>query len=346
MKKITFFLIVNLLLSSCHKFKDFIPPHPTPQFNKTFGGSADDAAASVVASPDGGYVMAGYTNSNNGDVSGNHGSTDAWIVKLDKHGEMLWQRALGGSSNDAANHITATSDGGYIITGYTDSNDGDVSGNHGARDAWIVKLNREGNIIWQRALGGSAGDGANSITTTTDGGYILTGSTESNDGDVSGQHGGFDAWIVKLDREGNILWQKTLGGSESDGASSVIATIDHGYIIAGSTESNDGDVSGNHGDGSSDVWVVKLDREGNLLWQKTLGGSDTEGASSIIPTIDHNYIIAGTTQSDNGDVSVQHGVGDVWVVKIDGSGNIMWEKTLGGAAFQVAIYITTDWNGG
>ncbi len=348
MKKITFFLIINLLLSSCHKFKDFIPLPATPQFNKTFGGSSDDEAFSVTASPDGGYVMAGYTNSSDGDVSGKHAESDAWVVKLNREGNIQWQRALGGADFEEANHITTTSDGGYIVAGFTDSHDGDVSGHHGEvgiSDAWVVKLDREGNIQWQRALGGSGFDHATSITTTSDGGYIFTGSTSSNDGDVSGNHGGGDVWVVKLDREGNLLWQRALGGSGFDKADDITTTPDGGYIIVGDTQSNDGDVSGHHGS-PNDAWVVKLDREGNLLWQKTLGGSASDGANSISPTLDGGYIIAGGTTSNDGDVTGNHGDADIWVVKIDGNGNIRWQKTFGGSGFDLANSITTAWDGG
>jgi len=167
-----------------------------------------------------------------------------------------WQRALGGSNLDTTYSIQQTSDGGYIVAGYTESNDGDVSGNHGYYDFWVVKLDGNGNIQWQKCLGGSTHDAPFSIQQTSDGGYIVAGCTYSNDGDVSGNHGKDDFWVVKLDSDGNIQWQKALGGSSNDWAHSVQQTSDGGYIVAGDTYSNDGDVSGYHRDG--DFWVVKL----------------------------------------------------------------------------------------
>ena len=166
----------------------------------------EDWVYSVTVTPDGGYIVAGYTLSNGGDVRGKHGGADFWIVKLDKDGNVEWQKCLGGSNDDAAYSVAVTPDGGYIVAGVTWSNDGDVSGNHGYGDFWVVKLDGEGNIVWQRALGGNEDDSALSVSVTPDGGYIVAGYTQSYDGDVKGWHEGYDEnwkpypdfWIVKL----------------------------------------------------------------------------------------------------------------------------------------------------
>ncbi|MGB4230357.1 MAG: hypothetical protein WBJ63_07370 [Bacteroidales bacterium] len=133
-------------------------------------------------------------------MSGNHGGGDYWVVKLDSSGTIQWQKCLGGTDNDEAKSIQQTSDGGYIVAGETWSNDGDVSGNHGIVDSWIVKLNSSGDIIWQKCFGGTDDDVAFSIQQTSDGGFIVAGGTWSNDGDMSGNHGGSDAWVVKLNK--------------------------------------------------------------------------------------------------------------------------------------------------
>jgi len=239
---------------------------PNIEWQKCLGGSNDDEAYSVQQTSDGGYIVAGSTRSNDGDVSGNHEEVwwlvwDFWVVKLDRYGDIEWQKCLGGSDSDWAESIQQTNDGGYIVAGYTGSNDGDVSGNHGEKDFWVVKLDRYGDIEWQKCLGGSGGGGsggdyAYSVQQTSDGGYIVAGETWSNNGDVSGYHGGGDVWVVKLDRYGDIKWQKCLGGSSWDWAYSIQQTNDGGYIVAGLTRSNDGDVSGNYGE--KDFWVVKL----------------------------------------------------------------------------------------
>ncbi|MGA2296026.1 MAG: T9SS type A sorting domain-containing protein [FCB group bacterium] len=288
------------------------------QWQKCLGGSGNDWARTILQTRDGGYIVAGATTSNDGDVSGNHDSNnvywDFWVVKLDAIGKIQWQKCLGGSGYDEAWSIQQTSDGGYIVAGYTESNDGDVSGNHGNDDIWVVKLDTSGTIHWQKCLGGSGYDVANSIQQTSDGGYIIAGETESKDGDVSGIHGDGDVWVIKLDINGTIQWQKCYGGFSDDEPYSIQQTNDGGYIVAGCTESNDGDISGNHG--TYDFWVVKLDVNGIIQWQKCLGGSGDDEAYSIQQTSDGGYIVAGSTGSNDGDVSGNHGGSDFWIVKL------------------------------
>ena len=325
-------------------------------WQKSLGGSWIDEGNDIVQTSDGGYIIAGYSNSNDGDVTGHHGITgryldipDAWVVKLDAKGNLTWQKSLGGSQEDNAHSIVQTSDGGYIIAGYSKSNDGDVTGNHGGADYWIIKLNAKGNLTWQRSLGGSRYDKASSIAQTSDGGYVIAGYSESNDGDVTGNHGNSDYWIVKLDAKGNLTWQKSLGGSTNDEASSIVQTSDGGYIIAGYSESNDGDVTGHHGESyadmnySSDAWVVKLDAKGNLTWQRSLGGSQCDKASSIVQTSDGGYIIAGYSESNDGDVTGHDG-GGYWIVKLDAKGNLIWQRAFGGSGSDLAnsIILTSD----
>jgi hypothetical protein len=225
-------------------------------WRNTFGGSGDDIANSIQQTKDGGYIVAGSTSSNDGDVKGNHGGTDYWIVKLDENGNMTWQKTYGGSSEEVAKSIQKTKDGNFIVAGYTYSNDGDVNSNHGGADYWVVKLDTSGNIIWQKTFGGTGDDIANNIQLTNDGKYIVAGSTSSNDGDVTNNHGDSDYWVVKLGPKGNMAWQKTLGGSSEDVAGSIQQAGDSSYVIAGHTYSNDGDTkSNNSGQG---YWIAKL----------------------------------------------------------------------------------------
>ncbi|MCD6097265.1 T9SS type A sorting domain-containing protein [bacterium] len=177
---------------------------PTIQWQKCLGGSGYDYAYSIQQTDDGGFIVAGYSNSNDGDVSGNHGERDYWVVKLNSAGDLVWQKSLGGSSWDEAWSIQQTSDGGFIVAGYSESNDGDVSGHHGGYDYWVVKLDSAGDIVWQKCLGGSYWDYAYSIQQTFDGGYIVAGESRSNNGDVSGNHGWGDYWVVKLSPEDGI----------------------------------------------------------------------------------------------------------------------------------------------
>jgi len=191
-----------------HGYRDFwivkLDKNGSIQWQKYLGGSNDDRAYSIQQTNDNGYIIVGGTESYDGDVSGNfvgwdfRSTTDFWVVKLNKEGNIEWQKCLGGSSWDEAHSIQQISDGGYIVAGWTYSNDGDVKGNHGYSDFWVVKLDNKGKIEWQKCLGGSDEDHAYSILQTKDGGYIVVGTTFSNDGDVSGWQGGSDFWVVKL----------------------------------------------------------------------------------------------------------------------------------------------------
>ncbi len=252
---------------------------------------------------DGGYIVAGKSSSNDGDVTNHHGSIgsmDYWVVKLDSTGTIQWQKCLGGTYGEVGYSIQQTDDDGYIVAGYSSSNDGDVTNNHGSVDYWVVKLDSLGTIQWQKCLGGSRDEEGYSIQQTADGGYIVAGSTYSKDGDVTNNHGKSDYWVVKLDSTGTIQWQKCLGGTHDDEALSIQQTADGGYIVAGDSGSNDGDVTNNHG--KTDYWIVKLDSTGIIQWQKCLGGSSYDEALSIQQTADGGYIVAGGTESHDGDV--------------------------------------------
>lgn len=317
----------------------FFAQSPIIQWQKTLGGTDGDFAKTIQPTADGGYIVAGYSSSNDGDVSGNHGGFDYWIVKLDAAGNKIWQKSLGGSENDIAYDIKQTTDGGYIVAGYTFSNNGDVSGNHNPdSDGWVVKLDAAGNLVWQKALGGVGGDFITTIQQTTDGGYIAGGYSAANNGDASGNNGSFDFWVIKLDVSGNILWHKMIGGSQDERALSLQQTADGGYIMTGSVASVI--------NGQKHCLVVKLDTSGNLVWQKTQGGTGNDEYKSIQQTTDGGYIAAGTTSSNNGDVSGNHGGGDYWVVKLDASGNITWQKTLGGSATDWAYAVQQTSDGG
>ena len=312
------------------------------EWQKCLGGTNSDWAESIQHTTDGGYVVAGTSESIDGDVTGNHGYTDCWVVKLTSLGAIDWQKSLGGANFDQATSIQQTTDGGYIVAGYSESTDGDVTGNHGNYDYWVVKLDSTGTITWQKSLGGNGDDEAYYIQQTSDGGYIVAGMSESVDGDVTSNHGYRDFWVVKLDSIGGIDWQKCLGGTVGDGANSIQQTTDGGYIVAGHSNSTDGDVTGNHG--SWDYWVVKLTSTGTIEWQKSLGGTGGDAAFSIQLTADGGYIVAGYSNSTDGDVTGNHGSRDYWVVKLDSLGAIDWQKSLGGTGIDepCSIQQTTD----
>ncbi|MBK7752467.1 MAG: T9SS type A sorting domain-containing protein [Flavobacteriales bacterium] len=310
-------------------------------WQRTLGGTGEDYCRSIQQTPDSGFIFIGETHSNNGDVSGNHGFVDVWVVKLDASGDMEWQHPYGGSGNDYGNDIRNTPDGGYVFTGYTASNNGDVGTYLGVYDMWVVKLDSAGQIEWEHSYGGSDGDQGQAIEQTVDGGYVVTGATRSNDGDVTGQHGEKDFWTIKIDGLGALQWQSTLGGSDYEVAYGLELSPDGGYVAAGSTGSIDGDVVGNHG-WSTDYWVVKYDDTGAVVWQSTLGGSGTEIAHDISVTPDGGYLLVGMGDSFDGDKPDSLGLTDCWVVKLDDAGALQWQKTMGGSgidAFRSVIVL-------
>jgi hypothetical protein len=337
MKGFSFLFLLTTVQFGCHKHDEEIPFVPDTEFNIVYGNSTSDQVYAAARRSDGIYVLAGNTKS----VSGNNGNSDAWVLKLDKQGKIIWQKTYGGSANDGAYSVAYTLDSGFIIAGYTYSNDGDIIGNHGNSDAWVVKLDKYGKKEWQSILGGTASDAAFSIAETSDGGYIMAGQTASKEGDVSNNHGSTDAWVVKLDRTGNQQWQHTFGGTGSEGAQSIIETSEGGYIMAGWTNSNDGDITGYHvgwgmNIGNIDGWVVRLNKDGNLLWNKAFGGSSSDRINSIIQGMDNSYTIAGDTRSNyDGDVGANHGDDDAWTVNIDKEGKILWQKP---SADRMAIW--------
>ena len=322
-------------------------------WSKCYGGGGVDIAYSILrikGETDSGYIVAGTTLSNDGDVTGNHGFHDVWVIKTDASGNLMWQKTLGGSANDVAWSIKQTRDGGFIVASETESNDGDVSGNHGMRDYWIVKLDKTGNIMWEKAYGGSLDEYPLSIDVTNDGGFIVAGSATSSDGDVSSILGMADYWLVKLDSVGTIQWEKSYSGFGIDYATSVVQTKDSGYVISGQSSYNpnndgkfhsvikidkygaiqwsakpgrtldaiqttSGDYVSIHSDTSGYV-VNKMNNNGIQSWSKSMGGSVGEVPEDILQTDDGGYAIAGYTGSNDGDVTGNHGSWDFWVVKL------------------------------
>ncbi len=306
------------------------------QWQKCLGGSLSDRSFSIQQTTDNGYILAGFTFSVDGDVTGNHGTKDGWVIKLDNLGNIQWQKCYGGSNQDEFNSIQQTSDGGFIISGRATSIDGDILNHFGVgSDFWVVKTNNIGNIEWSKCYGGSDVDESFSIQQTSDGGYILCGLTSSSDGDVTGYHNNWDYWILKIDNIGSFQWQKCIGGSGGELASSVKQTSDGGFIVAGGTGSSDGDIA--NPIGPEDIWLIKLNANGVIDWQKCLGGTNDDVARSIELTTDGGYIIVGTSSSNDVDVSGHHGdssptgaTKDIWVVKTNASGMILWQKSIGG----------------
>ena len=243
---------------------------PSIEWEKSFGGSDSDIPSKMFLTSDNGYVIAGSSRSNDGDLTQNQGTHDYWVVKISSTGQLEWQKSLGGSQGETAYSIIQTNEGGYIVSGFTRSytNDGDITVHYGGEDIWVVKLDSQGNIEWEKSYGGSSNEGGNDIIQTIDGGYIIAGSSSSDDGDVSNNKGGVDYWVVKITNTGMIEWEKNYGGSGNDSAERILQLNDGSYIIVGTTTSNDGDVSSNQG--GNDFWIVKLQPDGLIEWEKNI----------------------------------------------------------------------------
>ncbi len=314
------------------------------EWQKTFGGSNDDIARGVVETSDGGYAVIGYTNSTDGDVTDKSlAENDFWVLKLDQNGAVEWQRTYGGSGDDKGRAIIQTNDGGYAITGPSMSADGDGSQNQGFHDHWLVKLDSQGTIQWEKSYGFSGHDHSHSLFQTKDGGYFVGGYLDVTASDglgnetITTKHGVGEFWAQKLDASGDLQWRRYFGGSNNDRIYSVLQAHDGNYLLVGSSESDDFDI--NNTNGSYDVWVVKIDTKGTMLWEKSYGGTGIDNGYAAVRTNDGNYLIAATAISDNGQVSNPKGNADVWILKINENGNLLWEKSFGGSGFDAAFAI-------
>ncbi|MFB6307508.1 MAG: hypothetical protein ABEH43_11100, partial [Flavobacteriales bacterium] len=314
------------------------------QWEKNFGGSSAEEANSIVQTVDSGFAVAGYSESSDGDVGGTNGTFDYWILKLDKNGALEWDKTFGGSNGDVANSIVQTTDSGFAVVGNSSSSDGDVGGNNGSRDYWIVKLNNSGVLQWENNLGGSGSDVGESIIQTADSGFAVTGYSESSDGNVGGNNGNDDHWIAKLDNSGTLQWENNHGGSDLERMFSITQTYDGGFAVGGLSRTADGDVGDNNGD--FDFWILKLNNNGVLQWENNFGGSNNDRAYNITQTSDSGFVLAGFSRSSDFDVGGNKGKDDHWVVKVTKDSSLQWEKNLGGSDGDQAhsVIHTSDTN--
>lgn len=369
---ITLSLLAGLVLTTCSKFGTGSDPGnengntkgaerykasnrmPTAlnakaQFIKTIGGSRDDDGWEVLSTSDGGVLVAGETKSSDGDFSGaGKGDSDIFISKIDDRGKKEWLKTYGGSRLDRGWAIAKVSGGEYVLMGITRSNDGDFNQqNNGRSDIFALKFDGNGNKRWLKTFGGSRYEFGESIVATSDGGVILSGDTNSNDGDFTGSgiHGNsLDIFALKIDASGNKVWVNTYGGSRYDKGYNIIRSGDGGYILTGESYSNDGDFTQNRG--SADLVALKIDGTGKKQWLKTFGGSGPEWGIDLFATNDRGYILTGFSYSKDGDLAgLNKGIADVIALKIDAQGNKEWLKTYGGSRREFANSITSTGKG-
>nr|MBK9650175.1 T9SS type A sorting domain-containing protein [Bacteroidota bacterium] len=306
----------------------------TVVWKKIFGGSFDDRFYSVSINPANGNIfLTGYASSLDGDVVGNHGSNDLWVVKLNSSGTLLQQKCFGGTLSDRGNSIDFENNNTIMLAGYCASSNGDVTVNYGGRDFWVLRIDQNLNLIWQRSYGGSLFEEAQEVSfkiSNNEKIIVVAGWTSSNDVNVTGNHGDKDAWVIRIDDSGNLLWQKTIGGTAADEAFGVTTSYDNVYLIGGTT-SNDGNFTGNHG--ARDGFISKIKIYNSTPTFSILYGGTGNETLYDLEYAGNNFIISGSTTSNNGDVSGNHspGINDMWLLKADTQGVYAWNKCVGGA---------------
>ncbi len=308
MKAIKYLICVFLLVSSSLIYSQI----PDTIWTKTIGGISGDWGFSVQQTTDKGYIITGRT------VSFGSGNADVWLIKTDSSGDTLWTKTFGGNANDEGYSVRQTSEGGYILTGYTGSY------SVGGVDVFLIRTDDFGNTLWTKTFGGNEGGGVGrSIEETTDNGFIIVGRTSFG-------AGGNDVWLIKTNASGDTIWTKTFGGRGSDEGNSIQQTTDGGYIITGYTTS--------FGTGLFNIWLIKTDVLGNTLWIKTYDGSDDTWGQSVQQTTDGGFIIAGTI--------FQNSIAnyDIFLIKTDATGDTLWTRSYGGIldAYGESGQQTTD----
>lgn len=291
------------------------------QWQNNFGFIGDDSGISIIQTNDSGYLLTGVLDVSASEGQGNskvsdvkHAGGDYWAIKLDNSGNLEWSQYFGGTFTDTPYAVVQANDNGFILVGSSDSNDVDISSNKGSYDFWVVKLSETGALVWEKSFGGTEIDEARAITKTSDNNYVIVGDTRSNDTDVSLNNGAADLWVIKINDSGDLIWEKTFGGTSFDAGRSVFLTNDDGFLISGSSRSVDGNVNKN--EGQNDAWVLKLNANGNLQWQQTIGGSEIDYFYDAAQLNDGSFIAVGESSSANADILENKGFSDLLILNL------------------------------
>ena len=315
-------------------------------------GSLGGVKSDGIVETTNGYLFALTVQDGTG-LPNYHGGNEIWLIETDTLGNKIWESCYGISESDGAYKLISKNDQYYIL-GATQSTDGDVqSNNNGGSDYWVVKLDSEREIIWEKCFGSPGNEVPRDMIVTPDGGVVVMGRIFNSGGDVSVLYGRNDVWMFKTDSLGNLEWEKTLGNQWLDNGVSIMLNSEGNIILIGAVAHYGGMVECNTDDYYGDVWLVELDLQGNIVWQHCYGGSHYDLGFSVIE-VDAGYIFAAGSSSNDGDVSGHHGPAgnapdgwpDIWVVKIDLQGEIIWQKSIGGYDSEFPMYITQTEDGG
>mgnify|MGYP001326323421 CR=1 FL=1 len=320
------------------------------EWQKVYGGIDDDRGQDVITTKDGGYTITGSSKSIDGDVSENAGLNDFWVVKINDLGIIEWETSLGHSGTDKCFSILQTQDNGFLVSGVIDISSLELDGcgsssanRHAGGDYWIIKLDAFGTLLWSKSYGGSFSDTAYSAVETQTGDFIIVGSSDSEDVDISNNKGSYDFWVLKLSSSGNMLWEKSFGGSEIDRARDVALTSDGNFLITGDSRSSNNDLTNNYG--VSDIWIIKIDPNGELIWEKSFGGSNFDGVQAISIAENDSFLISGNSRSSDIDLVQNKGNNDAWIFSINFHGIIQWQTNLGGSNIDLFMDVVELENG-
>ena len=338
-----YFLLIFFLLSCTPEYSEinFIKTDlesKSPKIIDIVGGSDEDLVKKVISTKDGGFIIVGNSKSVDGDFKmKNRLGNDIFVTKFSSTGQIQWTNFYGGSDDDIGNDIVESVDGSFYLIGYSKSKDGDASINKGQHDNWLLKIDSSGNLLWEKSYGFAGHDHAYNIIATNDGGLFFNGFldiTASNGQGKALRHGVGEFWCHKIDQKGNVIWRNYFGGSNNDRSYDAIETADGGYILLGTSESNDFDISKNNG--SYDIWVVKISRFGDLEWEKSYGATGIDKGIAIIKNIENSYTILGNTNSQLITGVSSKGMNDYLIIKLDSEGNTISKIRYGGSDFDFA----------
>lgn len=326
------------------------------QWVHSYGGDQTERVTSLAVTSDGAIVCVGESASGVGfdKASPNEGGKDAWVVKLNDKGDMLWEKSFGGTANESPYAVVVDPFGNIYVGGYSNS---PISGsktapNLGGNDYWLIKLSPDGNMIWDKTYGGPGDERLyyGGLTFAQDGNLVIAGSSDSGVGPMKteGNFGGMDYWIIKVDTNGDIIWDRTIGGVEEDQTQDIISSQDGGFVIGGGTRSPMGGNKTSPFYGLIDYFLVKLDANGNLEWEKTYGGSGLEVISGLAENEAGNILIGGLSDSgiEGSKTEASIGLYDYWLIYLNSDGSEVWQDVYGAAQRDVMTVLFRTSDGG